>query len=292
MKIFIAIWMSIIMFAASAEAEELDVIGRYEELLLERGPLRFWSVEDRAIFYEEIVANNAPESITDMALQSFLEHVHAIPDTTCVSENEALLCAQMYLIENKGITEAEVEALSHYTYFYNDDVVNPIYEFRFFKSKTGKEMYAVQVNAKTSEVVNVNNDIAEKKKTAEEYYETLLKEKGNYRFWTLEEKAVLAQLQIEAGNLPEYFLDGIPSADDITEKSAISLAQNALHTQMMLDTEKILKYEVYTSFNVLNRQSPEWHVAFHEPGMGIERYYIIIDSKTGSILSIREGING
>jgi hypothetical protein len=98
----------------------------------------------------------------------------------------------------------------------------------------------------------------------------------------------------ETGN--PVFVEGIPSADDLTEEEAVKTAKEAVIKEYALTDATLLKFSVHTAFNVADPEAPVWSITFYPTNPDdyseIGNYNITIDSLSGNIIKILSAADG
>jgi len=214
--------------AAIAETSNLTPLDQwFNDLQVEKGMLRTWSLEDKATFSEQLAVMYAQEladygRVSDYILP-LIAHTYGLPGENDMDQNTALEIAQ------NAMTDHPIDNLVIYPFFYVDDPNDPVWAFQFCSGP--ERLYWVYVGGRPDDASIVVVDeqvILTPEEEALRLYDAMLEQtKGNIRYWTMEEKAEWSRLSIEA--ILSVDADYIPTVryslsamDDLQEAAAIT----------------------------------------------------------------------
>ena len=86
------------------------------------------------------------------------------------------------------------------------------------------------------------------------------------------------------------FVEGTPTANDLTQEDALKIAKDALIKKYALSDKTLNMFSVHAAFNVVDPAAPTWNITFYPTNNDdfskIGNYNVTIDSSTGKINSI------
>ncbi|GEM_PF-3084034 len=92
------------------------------------------------------------------------------------------------------------------------------------------------------------------------------------------------------------FVEGIPSADDLTEEEAVKTAKEAVIKEYALTDETLLKFSIHTAFNIADPEAPVWSITLYPTNSSdyseIGNYNITINALSGKIIKILSAADG
>jgi beta-lactamase regulating signal transducer with metallopeptidase domain len=259
----------------------LDGLGGIDAYLTslqnEKGQWGFWTVEDKAKLYDELLQlkDAYPAAGRDMGylepVDAILEHKHTLPTAQEIPQTKAEDLARDAVAQKYKLKPEDVQNFQFMTLFYEDEPGHPIWEIQptlhtYFWD------YAVKLDARTGTVIAVTD------------------------------RATYEQAIAPAPTPAKTKATPAPQEDEIAKEQAISLAKRAIMERYGLDAQTVNGFTLYsaqyagagTEYNDLGMMydKPFWCVCFslNDPRTPYD-YAVILNAKTGEVLQVYDPSN-
>lgn len=266
----------------------------YSDLITQRGPFRFWTVEEKYEFIQELPALYAQaeangEIVADH-ITAMIGRPYGLPGDDALTQDEALAIAVSCVADEKPITAEELYAMDVAYYYLLDNPDAPVWQVAFYQ---GKKQYTVDVTAgdgKASVVYDIaigdpEPTLSPQQEALQVYEAELLSKQPDVKQWTLEEQAAIATLEEAAGSIIHIW-PILPEAGDISPEEARQAAI-ALLKQEGVATDD---YKVGISLYRYESGERKYFIEFYNDD--VESIYVLVDPLDAEQVEIQEAANG
>ncbi len=264
----------------------------FYDLIDKRGPFRYWTIEEKYAYMQELAAYCEQESaqggfIPDVLIQ-IQNHKHGLPAPDGLTESEVVLMTTEHL-QNEGQINIDLSLCDVAVSYYVDDPNAPLWQVDYYQIV---KKYSVQISAIDQTIQTIYNKdtgldlYAKAASEADLYEETLRSRESNDKLWTLEEQAQLHALQLEAGAILRL-RSVLPIEGEITQEQACTIAKNALLAQSIDPNNYLIATHFYLRESTGKR---EWFFEFY--GNDQDPVFVTVDSMDDTVVKLWQDSNG
>ena len=250
--------------------------GYLSQLQNEKGQWGFWTVEDKAKLYAELLLlkDSYPAAGTSMGdselFDEIMEYKHGLPGAQDILQTKAEGLAKDAVAQKYSLKPEELQGYKAMPLFYEDEPGHPVWEIRLARYMVWD--YAVKIDARGGTAIDVTD-------------------------W-----ATHARGGAPAPAPTKTPATPAPKEDEIVKEQAISLARRAIEKQCGLDPQTVNGFTLYSAqyvgvgvnYNDLGMMydKPFWCVCFslNDPRTPYD-YAVILNAETGDVLQVYDPSN-